>query len=1020
MPRSSSLVALVLCLVASVGHAATPSHPRATRAIGQPIRPNLLDTARRIDVNQVNMWATNYGTFAWDIGGTGGAGFEFPRGSGHTAIFASGLWLGAQVGLETRVTVAEYNSEYRPGPILPGGSPDDPNRFEHVVYKVVRFTGSPNDTAHVETVPGDPYTDPLRHHSWSEYMHGAAPYGAPWRLYRLPDTSTPAPNDSIDVPGPDVLGDQMLWSVYNDADPTAHTSDPGHTTPLGVEVQQTTWAFDRSGPLGNALFVKFKIINKGDGNWSPLFTSIWSDPDVGGPSDDFVGCDVPRNMGYAYNATNADLQYGSRPPAVGYDLLRGPIGPFQAPYNLTAFSRYINGTDPTNPSDTYNYMQGLLPDGSPVIDPVTNQITTYFVPGDPITATGWVDDVPGDRRMLLSAGPLSMAYGDTNEVVIAIIASQAEGNLAAIAQLRCDDDYVQTAFDQGEPFPPVPTECPMIVNCPRPLGFWQTQCPSGGGELTQQQMAQVAGWVNDHSTFFDWTDPLAQFCGLKAPGVPDIRTLAKQQYATLLANVGAGQLGTLPTDGRPIRLLPLTPVSCPNLQALNVNQLIDPAIREESLNDALYFNDVTDHRRAIEGVDAGFPFFNGGATTGDQFFGSTLDPAAMPDSFATVELRFSHTATQKAYRYLRLETETSAPPINGREYRYGGHHDVPFTCWDVEHNVQLEVAFVERTVTDDFGTILPGAFQVATFDSTWGPDDSQVGGREYLFVFNRPYRDTPRPEFAEGGVIADGSLPVLYVLWSKLRTAGDVIDDGDRFQWQWGFPPSPGIDAMLFNLEPQSLGDPAVQAAYGDIVNCLSAINSGQGIGPTCDNPTPVLVSLVDAIADPDRVSLTWSVDGAVSFVATLERQSPGRDWEALARVEADGQNRVTYQDGAVEPGSRYGYRLAVPSAQGIRFLGEAWVEVPATARLSLAGFRPNPARGRDVSIAFSLASRERASLELYDIAGRRVFTREVGMLGPGSHTLAVDDRAALRPGIYVVRLKQGDRDIRAKAALVR
>src|SRR5258705_13176849 len=106
-------------------------------------------------------------------------------------------------------------------------------------------------------------------------------------------------------------------------------------------------------------------------------------------------------------------------------------------------------------------MQGLLPDGSPVIDPVTNQITTYFVPGDPITATGWIDETPGDRRMLLSAGPLSMAYGDTNEVVIAIIASQAEGNLAAIAQLRCDDDYVQTAFDQGEPFPPVPTECPM-------------------------------------------------------------------------------------------------------------------------------------------------------------------------------------------------------------------------------------------------------------------------------------------------------------------------------------------------------------------------------------------------------------------------------------------------------------------------------------------------------------------------------------------------------------------------------
>jgi hypothetical protein len=979
----------------------------------------MLDAARRIDVNEVNMWATNFGAFAEDLA-TSAPGFEFPRGSGHTAIFASGLWLGTKVGVDTRVTVSEYSSEYQPGPILPNGFPDNPNLFEHVVYKVVRFTGALSDTDHVETAPGDPSVDPLRHHSWSEYMHGAAPYGAPWKYYRLENTSTPGGNDSIDVPGPDVQGDQMLWSVYNDADPSVHTNEAGGTVPLGVEVQQTTWAYDRNGPLGHTVFVRFKIINKGDGTWEPLYTSVWSDPDLGGAADDLVGSDVARNMGYVYNATNSDLQYGAQPPAVGYDLVRGPIGPFGTPYNLTAFNLYINGTDPTSAEQTYNYMQGLLPDGSSVIDPVTQQITPYMVPGDPITGTGWVDETPADRRMLLSAGPLIMAHGDTNEVVIAIIASQGDGNLASIAQLRCDDDYVQTAFDYGEPFPPVPTECPTITNCPRPLGFWQTQCPSGGSELTQPQMAQIASWVNDHSTFFDWADPLAQFCGLKTTGSPDIRMAAKQQFAATLANFGAGQLGILSSDNRPIRLLPLTPIACSGVAAQNVLQLTEPAIREESLHDVLYFNDVTDHRRALEGVNAGFPFFNGGASTADQFFGSSLDPAAMPDSFATVELRFSHTQTQKAYRYLRLETQIGGAPINGREYRYGGHRDVPFTVWDVDNNVQLEVAFVERTVTDDFGTILPDAFQVATFDSTWGPDASDIGGREYLFIINRPYRDTPRPEFEQDGLIPQGTMPLLYTVWSKLRAASDVIDDGDRFQWQWGFPPSPGIDALLFDLEGQSLADPAVQAAYTDIVNCLHAINSGFGIGPTCDNPTPVLVSLVDAIADPDHVSLTWSVTGASALDATVQRRTPGRDWEALGVVAANGQSRIEYRDDAVEPGSRYGYRLVVRVGSSLQVFGETWVDVPSTARLSLSGFRPNPARGSDLSIAFSLASRERATLELYDLAGRRVLSREVGMLGPGSHVMRIEDRATLRPGIYVVRLRQGDRDIRAKAALVR
>ena len=92
-------------------------------------------------------------------------------------------------------------------------------------------------------------------------MAGAVPYGAPWKMYRLPNTDTPAEGDSVDVPGPDVLGDQMLWCVYNDADPDNHTNDAGNSTPLGIEIEQTTFGFDLPGALGNTVFLKFKFRN---------------------------------------------------------------------------------------------------------------------------------------------------------------------------------------------------------------------------------------------------------------------------------------------------------------------------------------------------------------------------------------------------------------------------------------------------------------------------------------------------------------------------------------------------------------------------------------------------------------------------------------------------------------------------------------------------------------------------------------------------------------------------------------
>jgi hypothetical protein len=72
-----------------------------------------------------------------------------------------------------------------------------------------------------------------------------------------------------------------------------------------------------------------------------------------------------------------------------------------------------------------------------------------------------------------------------------------------------------------------------------------------------------------------------------------------------------------------------------------------------------------------------------------------------------------------------------------------------------------------------------------------------------------------------------------------------------------------------------------------------------------------------------------------------------------------------------------------------------------------LRGIEPNPAVGR-VTIRFALPVAAPASLEVLDLAGRRVAAREVGGFGPGAHTVTLSSElAGLPAGVYAVRLRQ-------------
>jgi hypothetical protein len=86
----------------------------------------------------------------------------------------------------------------------------------------------------------------------------------------------------------------------------------------------------------------------------------------------------------------------------------------------------------------------------------------------------------------------------------------------------------------------------------------------------------------------------------------------------------------------------------------------------------------------------------------------------------------------------------------------------------------------------------------------------------------------------------------------------------------------------------------------------------------------------------------------------------------------------------------------------------------------ALAGACPNPAQGSKLLVAFALPTPAPARLELMDVSGRRVLSREVGSLGAGRHTVDLAQWNHVAAGIYWVQLAQGDQRQRVRVAVIR
>ena len=178
-------------------------------------------------------------------------------------------------------------------------------------------------------------------------------------------------------------------------------------------------------------------------------------------------------------------------------------------------------------------------------------------------------------------------------------------------------------------------------------------------------------------------------------------------------------------------------------------------------------------------------------------------------------------------------------------------------------------------------------------------------------------------------------------------------------------------------------------------------------------------ISLVSSSVVTGRVELVWHTSSGPGLLARVQKSSASGGWIEVAPVLADGLGELRFVDADVVPGARYGYRLAIPDASGPRYVAETWVSVPGGAAFALFGLEPNPAV-RELQVAFSLPDDQPATLELLDLAGRRVRYRSVGAHGAGRHVLSLGAAGELPSGVYLVRLERAGRRLVTKCVVMR
>ena len=451
-----------------------------------------------ISINQFKMTIWNNGTF-WNpqfvLENNYSGDLLWPGGSiaYQWLCFANDFYFAATVDSTFRFSGGLLQTGLlRAGKVLDNGTADDSLNPRYRVYRIRKGW---------ESTPFGSERDQLE----KDYNEWPVEDGAPW---------VDKDGDGIFTRGvdqPDFVGDEVLFFVGNDINfPDSNYSS--FRKPMNLEYQFTLYGFNGSGILGDAIFLKIKMINKQSTSLDKVYIGYQNQFESG--LDWFqnkraAGCDTLNDLGYCYfTINNDDYQYGESPPAYGTELLQCPITKGKSSDSALIAGKWLEGFQNIRMSSFYGFFQkhlgtirgvgvsdtiyatgasgffpisinqqfynifhGIYASGYiPITNPFTMQSTPFMVPGDPETNTSWTamnwpenDSIPRPPHNfdggMITTGPFTLAPFDTQEVVYGILAARGTDNLNSVTELKRRAAIIRKAYYlnfQLTPSPPSP------------------------------------------------------------------------------------------------------------------------------------------------------------------------------------------------------------------------------------------------------------------------------------------------------------------------------------------------------------------------------------------------------------------------------------------------------------------------------------------------------------------------------------------------------------------------------------
>jgi hypothetical protein len=268
-----------------------------------------------------------------------------------------------------------------------------------------------------------------------------------------------------------VYADEMIWWVFNDRG-NLHSQSNG--LPMSMEVQALAFGYRTTDAINNMTFYRYKLLNRNTLRLRDTYFSLWSDPDLGCFTDDYIGCDTTTGMGYVYNADNNDdatcgaqgLGYGTTVPALGVDYFRGPLDSAGNQIGLSGFQYHVNQAGPTGDPNSalgyYRLMSGFWPDGTAVsyggngYNTNVTVRTPYVFPSFPTDQNPGAWSMcnggttgAGDFRFLHTSGPFTLLPGATNELISGVVwvPELPDYPCPSLRELVAADVLAQNLFD---------------------------------------------------------------------------------------------------------------------------------------------------------------------------------------------------------------------------------------------------------------------------------------------------------------------------------------------------------------------------------------------------------------------------------------------------------------------------------------------------------------------------------------------------------------------------------------------